>query len=299
MQHFSHYILMYTKPGGDEILKTIVYADVLFLTNFAINFILLEITSILTKNQCHTYSKVIAASVGAIYSVVMFLPDFKIAGNLFSKFLLSLVMTGITFKKDSIKNFIRFLSTFYLVTLVCGGLTLSFTYFSNNPFTTNNGIIYFDSSFKTVLISSAATWLIIKLSYSIYAKHATRKYHKMVLYKNGKAANLNVLLDTGNMLKEPITGSPVIIVEKNALKGIIPHDMQDIDIESISPHIQDLRLIPFKSLGTDAGMLVGFVPDKIYSKEPVCDNITIAISNTTLSAGGEYNALAGPECFLK
>ena len=290
---------MYTYFRGDWILKTIVYADVLFLTNFTINFILLEITSMLTKNTCQTYKKVIAATVGAIYSVIMFLPDFKIAENLFSKFLLSLVMTGITYKKDSIKNFIRFLSTFYLVTLVCGGLTLSFTYFSKSPFTSNNGIIYFDSSFKTVLISSGVTWMIIKLSYSIYQKHATRNYHKMVLYKNGKAASLNVLLDTGNMLKEPLTGSPVIIVEKNALRGIIPRDIADIDIENISPHIQDLRLIPFKSLGTEAGMLIGFVPDKICSSEPICDNITIAIANSTLSASGEYNALAGPECFLK
>lgn len=280
-------------------MKTIVYADVLFLTNFAINFILLEITSILTKNQCQTYKKAIAASVGAIYSVVMFLPDFKIAGNLFSKFLLSLVMTGITYRKDSIKNFVRFLSTFYLVTLVCGGLTLSFTYFSQSPVSSNNGIIYFDSSFKTVLISSGIAWLIIKLSYSIYQKHATRKYHKMVLYKNGKAVNLNVLLDTGNMLKEPITKSPVIIVERQALRGIIPHEIKDLDIETVSPHITDLRLIPFKSLGTESGMLIGFVPDKLCSREPICDNITIAISNNTLSADGEYNALAGPECFLK
>lgn len=32
---------------------------------------------------------------------------------------------------------------------------------------------------------------------------------------------MKVLLDTGNLLKEPYTGKPVIIVEKDALKMVL------------------------------------------------------------------------------
>ena len=121
----------------------------------------------------------------------------------------------------------------------------------------------------------------------------------MVLCKNGKAVSLSVLLDTGNLLKDPISQKPVIIVEKDALRGIIPLDINADDIEKLSEHIDDVRLIPFRSLGMENGILVGFKPDKIYCKEPVCDNIIVAISNNRLGRGDGYNALAGPECFIK
>ena len=40
----------------------------------------------------------------------------------------------------------------------------------------------------------------------------------IVFEVNGKEKGLIALIDTGNMLKDPITKKPVVVVEKNSLK---------------------------------------------------------------------------------
>ncbi len=277
----------------------IVYADVLFLTNFVINLILLAVTSLLTRSKSKVWRRIIASCIGAVYAVCMFVPNFAPAASLLGKFALSAVMTYISFGAKSLKGFVKNLCMFYTVSLVCGGCALVASYYTEGGIGANNGVLYFDTSLRTVIISSAVAYVIIRLSVGICKKYSGRDCHRMVIYKNGRAATINVLLDTGNMLTEPITGRPGIIVEKTALRGIVPQDIPLSDILEMSNYIDDIRLIPFKTLGTDNGLLMGFKPDKICSDEPLHDNITIAISNQSLSQSSEYNALAGPESFLK
>ena len=47
------------------------------------------------------------------------------------------------------------------------------------------------------------------------------------VYINGKRKDMASMIDTGNLLKEPITGMPVIIVEKGELEDIIPIEILD------------------------------------------------------------------------
>ena len=278
----------------------IVYADVLFITNFVINLILLAITLMLTGGRSSVIRRSISAFVGAVYAVCAFVPEFTVAQSLLCKALLAALMVYIAFGAVSFRQYIKNLCMFCTVSLVCGGCALAASYYSaGNTVSSNNGVFYFNTSLCKVIISSVAAYIIIKLSVGICKKYSGRAYHRMVVYKNGKAATIRVLLDTGNMLTEPFTGSPVIIVEKSALRGIVPQDISDTDILEMSKYIEDIRLIPFKSLGTDNGLLMGFKPDKICCDEPLCDNITIAVSNRSLSRSAEYNALAGPESFLK
>lgn len=77
-----------------------------------------------------------------------------------------------------------------------------------------------------------------------------------IIFENGKV-DVNAIIDTGNFLKEPLTGKPVIIVEKNVLKNVISVDILDNmeDITNGTKTIEDkyipkIRLIPFSALGT-------------------------------------------------
>lgn len=283
-------------------MKVTVYADVLFALNFVINIVLLSITAILTKNTSPLWRKIVSASIGSLYAVIMFVPEFSFSCTLVSKFVLSSVMTAVAFRSGSIVRYLKNLCFFYMVTLMCGGCALAFTYLSSSqasPLVVRGGIVYFDTNLSTIVLCSLLCLLVIKLSVSAYKRHTMRAYHRLVIYKNGKAATLNVMLDTGNMLTDPLTGYPVIIAERSALYGIVPRSIDPSDIMSMSQHISGVRLIPFKSLGCENGLLTGFKPDKICADCDLSENITIAISTSNLSGNGEYNALAGPESFEK
>ena len=75
------------------------------------------------------------------------------------------------------------------------------------------------------------------------------------IHINGKFVNVKAIIDTGNFLKEPITKTPVIVVEKQALLKLIPNYILDnidkiINGEDIDlgDYISKVRLIPFSSL---------------------------------------------------
>ena len=48
----------------------------------------------------------------------------------------------------------------------------------------------------------------------------------------GKEKTFTAMIDTGNLLQDPISGNPVIVIEKESLEGFIPRAILD-NIENI------------------------------------------------------------------
>lgn len=80
-------------------------------------------------------------------------------------------------------------------------------------------------------------------------------YCKIKVNINSKYTYINAIIDTGNFLREPITKIPVVVVEKDTLKYIIPNYIldnlneiingEDIDLNEYTSKI---KIIPFTSL---------------------------------------------------
>ncbi|MCI8310248.1 MAG: hypothetical protein HFJ45_08880 [Clostridia bacterium] len=110
----------------------------------------------------------------------------------------------------------------------------------------------------------------------------------------------------GNLLKEPISGLDVIIVEKSSLKELISEDilknLKNIIngkwLTSNCDNVYDYKfnIIPFKSLGNENGILLGFKPDyiKIYDEEIHLKNdVIVGIYDGKLSKVNLYTSLIG------
>jgi len=70
-------------------------------------------------------------------------------------------------------------------------------------------------------------------------------------------------------------------------------------MEEIGDEIK-LRLIPFKSLGNENGILIGFKPDNITvylenETKRLKEEIIVAIYNSKLAQDEQYNGLLHPE----
>jgi sigma-E processing peptidase SpoIIGA len=112
----------------------------------------------------------------------------------------------------------------------------------------------------------------------------------------------------GNLLRDPISGSYVIVVESSSLEKIFPKTVLD-NLENIingkteenleeqiHQFISSFRVIPFSSLGKQNGLLLGFKPEKIIIKQEEAQsqsNAIIGIYDKKLSKQGEYHALLG------
>lgn len=124
------------------------------------------------------------------------------------------------------------------------------------------------------------------------------------IFYQGKLEKIKTLIDTGNLLKVPITQEDVIIVEKEALKNLISKDvLENIEnivsgkwLDSTSMYDYKFKIIPFSSLGNENGILLGFKPDYIKLNnelETVKSNVVIGIYDGKLSKGNLYNSLIG------
>jgi stage II sporulation protein GA (sporulation sigma-E factor processing peptidase) len=131
----------------------------------------------------------------------------------------------------------------------------------------------------------------------------------IVICWEGQQLKLNALLDTGNRLHDPLTKVPVVIVEFNRVKSLLPPEVLKM-IESMQrgelggdlaiPEYWEerMRILPFNSIGKEHGMLVGFRPDllKVWQKQQEIENknVVVALYNRPLSPEGSFQALIPP-----
>ena len=273
-------------------MKTTVYADVLFLVNFVINYLLMYITMLLSKSHSRMLRLPLSSAIGALYSVCMFIPGATILGLFVSKAVLSVVMVYIAFGGVNIKSFFKQLCFFYLVSLICAGVVTALCSMNSNFIISKGPVIYINTGTLPIVVAACISYFVIRITFGIYRKISMRDYLSMVIYKDGKAVNITVLVDTGNLLIDPVGGGPVIVAEQKVLSGIVGVG----DLYQKCKKIPDMRLIPIKTVGCENGLLVGFKPDKICCKTPVRQDAIIAVSPNDFNA--DYNALAGPHSFL-
>ena len=273
-----------------------VYADVLFLINFIINIILLKISSFFMKEKPLTPRLCAAAAIGALYAVFMFFPSVSFLYIFPFKIAMSVVMIKIISPKSRFIKMCKYTCVFYMVSFTFAGVLLALIYFGNfssgSVPVIKNGIFYFDISISKLLAASALCYCVLSMGTAVFKRNKSIGIKSLRISLCGRECEMAALCDTGNMLKDPISNSPVIIAEKSRIACLFPQGIPDIETAD-NPDIK-LRLIPYSSLGNSSGMLVGFVPDEICIDGKKTSAAVVAISPDALSGTDEYNALFNP-----
>ena len=274
-------------------MKTTIYIDALFLLNFTVNLFLLKITDAFSKEKNSNLRLVISSLVASIYAVCVFLENFNFLYNFGYKIIMSLVMVIIANKKLPLLRLLKIWAIFFLVSFSFAGILLVISFFSKSQsFTFQSSVFYFDISAKSIILTAVICYVLIKIASTVFMKSKVMgiKSIKIVLGQN--ECNLLGFSDTGNMLKDPLTSSSVVIVETERLSPLFPNGIPKI--ENVSDNTP-LRVIPFSSLGNSSDLMIGFKPDKIYIDSKPLKNIIVALSDTKLSSKSEYEALFNPE----
>lgn len=293
-----------------------IYAEYLLVENIIINYIILYVTEKITRTKTSKLRLFIAATIGSLYTLVVFFPNLRFMGKFIIKFSISVLMIILAFNPEKFNLFLKQLSAFYLTSFVFAGTVIGIFYILSNKFTIVK--FSFKNSKELIKFLTLGIGLAIILIRNIIKNHLIRINKENCLTNitislNSKETDLIALIDTGNSLKEPISQKPVIIAEYNALKTILPElvnkaymDNKDLDLNFIAKIMEEigdeikLRLIPFKSLGNDNGILIGFIPDsiKVYlanETKKLTEDIIVAIYNDKLATDEQYNGLLHPE----
>lgn len=276
-----------------------IYADVLIILNLFVNFFILQLTSRLCKDGYRLYRMILSAFIGSLFSLYIFLPTAGFITETLLKFTLSAVMVLICFGFDSIKSLVRRVAVLFAATFLYGGLMFSIWYVLKPAnMAINNGVIYLDISPTVLITATALSYIIISLIRRISIKQAvTGQRFEIELTLGEKTVTTTALADTGNSLKDNITGKPVIIIENSLareLNDFLP--TPDIVMAGNIPHNSGFRMIPYSFVGGHSLLPAFKISNvKITANEHLInfDNILAAVSSEPL--GEDYKAIINPE----
>ena len=286
-----------------------VYVDIVLLENICMNYIILFGTAYIIKIKIKHIRIILASLLGAIYAVLSYTEIVPMYTSLPIKVVLSICMVYIAFSPKKIKGLIKELVVFYLVSFALGGCAFALLYIVRpQDIFIHNGVYIGTYPLKIALLGGIVGFIITYIAFKIVKSRVSKNeiIYKAIIKIEEKNIEINVLLDTGNMLKDAISGDAVIVIEKNKLEEIVPEEILDNvdkilggDLESIEDleYRKKLRFIPFTSVGKQNGMLLGIKADtvKIVTdvEEIINKRVIVGIYEKTFGKSGRYNGLIG------
>lgn len=295
-----------------QVICMTIYIDVVFLENLVMNSIILIASGIILKKKLKWIRILLASSLGAIYTIIGYISVLQIYSNLVLKVILSILIIYIAFNPQTVKQLWKDVLIFYLTSFVFGGVAFALIYVVKpQDILMKNGLFLGTYPLKTVLLAAIVAFIIIIAAFAIVKTKFSKKdmFCDVEVELNNKKIKTRAMIDTGNLLKEPITNTPVIVLEHTLLYECVPKEILD-NLESIlggelvkipeeirNEYISRLKLIPFASLGKQNGMLVGIKADSLKiiqdEQEKESKNVIVGIYNKSLTKRGEYRALIG------
>lgn len=250
----------------------VVYLDILLILNFFVDFFLLLGTNRLAGYGPSYRRAALAAALGAAYSGCCLIPGFSFLGNTLWRTVCLGGMGGIAFGFQ--RSAIRRCILFYLLSMALGGVALGME--KGNALT---------------LISAAGAVAVLCLLG--FRGKLGKQFVSVELTYGEKQLTLTALRDTGNSLRDPITGQSVLIIGPEAagkLTGLTKEQLKDPP--SAISVLPGLCLVPYRAVGKQGGLLLAMRLHKVKIGSHI-GKCTVAFAPEGLGENGEYEALTG------
>ena len=266
-----------------------VYADILIGVNILINFLLLMLTGKICKSGYKTWRIVLAAFLGGVFSLYIFLPPHHILIELAVRILISLLITFIAFGFYNLKAFIKTAFSFLCCNMLFGGIVLAvFSIFKPYGIIVNNGMVYFNISPILLISTTLISYFLITLI-SRFTKQNGNTQHlfKIEIYYNQIKIDALCLLDTGNSLTDTLSDRPVILINKAIANKLLK---QELNLHTVTQSkVRGFRVIPYRSV-ENSGLLPAFKCDYVKINNKKIYSCIIAVTNTEFK---DYDGLIG------
>lgn len=223
-----------------------VYLDLAILLNFLVDFLLLLGTNRLSGFPLAPGRCALAAALGATYAAGCLLPGFRFLGAVHWRLVSLALMAGVAFGWN--RSALRRGGAFALLSLTLGGAALAFG----------------RGDFLTLVLCAGGVYLLCRLAFGETV--GGREYVPVTLRFRGNAVTLAALRDTGNTLRDPITGEGVLVIDATAARKLTGLTREELaaPLETLARRpIPGLRLIPYRAVGQGAGMLLGVKMDDV------------------------------------
>jgi stage II sporulation protein GA (sporulation sigma-E factor processing peptidase) len=310
--------------------QVVVYVDIVFLTNFVLDFAMLLAAAKVRSIRPVLWRIGLSSAIGASYVVLMFLPSLSVFYTFVVKCLFSVVMIMTAFSYKSFNRFVGALAAFYAVNAAAAGMIMGLHYMLQSSHDVWNGILFSQTGGYHYALGVSLWFVVGAGTIGIYT---FRKVHAGAKRQEKKAeflAEVRVrigeaqycctgLIDTGNHLYDPLTRTPVMVMEASVWKGALPESWLEAIRSQEADKVVDLlgaddsaaaseaeafswgdriRLVPYRGINGSTRFMLALKPDGVTivqdERQTDVHKVLIGIDGGTLSADGMYRAIIHP-----
>lgn len=185
-----------------------IYLDIVLLENLLMNYIIIFSTAIISKSKVSHKKIFLASLIAGIYSILNYIWSPGNLKNLLIKVLISILIILIGFESKKLKTIIKQLIIFYVVSFIFGGISFMLLFLINpTEVIFENGLLVGTYPIK-VLIGAGLLGIVIIICISYIIKDRLRIKSMMCdleIFYNNNSQKIKTMIDTGNLLKDPIT----------------------------------------------------------------------------------------------
>lgn len=283
------------------------YLDITLALNATMDIFLLLFTAHLLRRKVSVSNLIAAVVIGGV-PVFLIIYEYTTLTSI-SKLLVPVAMVGITLRPKDFLDFAKGVLYFSFLAAICGGLYYALLGWL--------GISKVES-YQTFWLLSLVALLLIT-GFRIWEKSSEKTqyldsviFDAEVSFEGGKPFIVQALLDTGNDLRDPLTGTPVMLLEERIARVALPPKiLQFLQLpwkESQNPwsilwesdeyYLQKIVFISAKGVNGQSWLL-GVRQGKVKIKQRgnvwVEKAITVALVDQVLHRENRFQALLHPE----
>ena len=283
---------------------TVVYIDRVFVLNLLVDYLLLLVCARLAGTPLLRLRFLLCAAGGALYAVAVFLPGCAALNYPLLRLLAGGLLSGAAYCRQARPW--RLVALFFLVSGALAGLLLAVGLALGSPNLLLSRIWYARISWPVLLGTAAGMGVLLRLLFGQAVRHGGNEIMPITIVLGGKTCTVQALHDTGNTLRDPVSGEPVLVLERRALDSLWTETVRGILALPLPPEEKMARLysagsgcsftlLPFTAVGTASGLLLAVYSDYIELCGRRRRRALLALSEGPVSDGGGYQALWGAE----
>ena len=252
-----------------------VYLDLAVLLNIVVDFLLLMGTARLFGSGEKGYRMGISALLGGVYAGICLLPEWSFIGNPLWRcvFLSLMVVIAFGWNRGTLGKGV----VFVILNLTLGGAAMML---HSGSFL---GVILV-SGLVVILFTTGLSWLF-----------QGKRYFDLELLRGEKKTCLTALYDTGNELKDPISGESVVVVGPAVAEyffGLSKNQLSSPVHTLESNAAPGIRLIPYRTVDRSQGFLLAAPFDQVKINGKTSSRI-VAFAPDVIGRKHVYDALIG------
>ena len=282
---------------------TVVYVDSVFVLNALMDYLLVLSVGRLAGIPLRRGRYLLAGLLGGAYAVAVFLPGLGFLAATPVKLAAGVLLALTAYGGE--EKLLRLTLLLFAVSCAMAGCVLALGLLAGGGVPVVNGVFYTDVDAKVLLIASAAAYLVLTVVFRAAAKKGL--HGQLVTVRvclAGRTTAFTAFCDTGNGLRDPVSGQPVLVVSPGRLDGVLPREVRSLlargalerPAELLEPLVRAapelrFRLLPYQAVGVAGGLLLAVRCDQAEIAGVRYTGLLAALSPTELGTG--YSALWG------